>query len=307
MCVTRKVGNMVMRLSTIGYYFRETFSSLVRNSWLSLASMGTVTISLLILGSSLLLILNANQLAGSVESTVEISVFLKDNISDNRVNEMEKEIKSLHGVADAQFISKEQALEEMKKNLKDKADILDGLDKKNNPLPDGFRVKTQTVSQVADVSILLGKIPGIDQVRYGQGVVEKLLAVTKWVRLSGLITMGLLSGASVFLIATTIRLSVYARRKEIGIMKVLGATNWFVRFPFIMEGIILGLLGASLALTALHFVYYALVKQMQITLPFIQLVTDKEQILPYMGSLLGLGLAIGAVGSMISMRKFLKV
>jgi len=307
LCVTRKVGNMVMRLSTIGYYFRETFSSLVRNSWLSLASMGTVTISLLILGSSLLLILNANQLAGSVESTVEISVFLKDNISNDRVNEMEKEIKSLHGVADAQFISKEQALEEMKKNLKDKADILDGLDKKNNPLPDGFRVKTQTVSQVADVSILLGKIPGIDQVRYGQGVVEKLLAVTKWVRLSGLITMGLLSGASVFLIATTIRLSVYARRKEIGIMKVLGATNWFVRFPFIMEGIILGLLGAGLALTALHFVYYALVKQMQITLPFIQLVTDREQILPYMGSLLGLGLAIGAVGSMISMRKFLKI
>ena len=298
---------MIMRLSTIGYYFRETFSSLVRNSWLSLASMGTVTISLLILGSSLLLILNANQLAGSVESTLEISVFLKDNVSYNRVNEMEKEIKSLHGVADAQFISKEQALEEMKKNLKDKADILDGLDKKNNPLPDGFRVKTQTASQVAEVSKLLEKISGIDQVRYGQGVVEKLLAVTKWVRLAGLITMGLLSVASVFLIATTIRLSVYARRKEIGIMKVLGATNWFVRFPFIMEGIILGLLGAGLALTALHFVYYELVKQMQITLPFIRLVTDRELILPYMGSLLGLGLAIGAVGSMISMRKFLKV
>ena len=298
---------MIMRLNTIGYYFRETFSSLVRNSWLSLASIGTVTISLLILGSSLLLILNANHMAVSVESTVEISVFLKNNVSDKRVSEMEKEIKSLSGVADTSFISKEQALEEMKKNLKDKADILDGLEKKNNPLPDSFRVKTQTASQVADVSKLLEKVADIDQVRYGQGVVEKLLAVTKWVRLAGLITMGLLSGASVFLIATTIRLSVYARRREIGIMKVLGATNWFVRFPFIMEGIILGLLGAGLALTVLHFVYYELVKQMQITLPFIRLVTDSQQILPYMGSLLGLGLAIGAVGSMISMRKFLKV
>ena len=298
---------MVMRLNAISYYFRETFSSLVRNSWLSLASMGTVTISLLILGSSLLLILNANQMAGSVESTLEISVFLKDNVAYNRVNEMEKEIKKLPGVADVQFISKGQALEDMKKNLKDKADILDGLEEKNNPLPDGFRVKTQTASEVAEVSKLLEKISGIDEVRYGQGVVEKLLAVTKWVRLSGLITMVLLSGASVFLIATTIRLSVYARRKEIGIMKVLGATNWFVRFPFIMEGIILGLLGAGLALTALHFVYYELIKQMQITLPFIQLVTDRQQILPYMASLLGLGLAIGAVGSMLSMRKFLKV
>ena len=298
---------MIMRISTLGYYFRETFSSLVRNSWLSLASMGTVTISLLILGSSLLLILNANQLAGSVESTVEISVFLKNSVSYTRVNEIEKEIESLPSVTNAQFISKEQALEDMKKNLKDKADILDGLEDKNNPLPDGFKVKTRYASQVAGVSIALEKIPGVDQVRYGQGVVEKLLAVTKWVRFAGLITMGLLSGASIFLIATTIRLSVYARRKEIGIMKVLGATNWFVRFPFVMEGIVLGLLGAGLALTALHFVYYELVKQMQITLPFIRLVTDKQQILPYMGSLLGLGLVIGAIGSMISMRKFLKV
>jgi cell division transport system permease protein len=296
-----------MRFSTIGYYFRETFSSLVRNSWLSLASMGTVTISLLILGSSLLLILNANQLAGSVESTVEISVFLKDNVSSDQIKNLEKGIGDLQGVSGVQYVSKDQALEDMKKNLKDKADILDGLDKKNNPLPDGFRIKTENAGQVAEISKQLEKMPGIDDVRYGQGFVEKLLAVTKWVRLAGLVTMVLLSGASVFLIATTIRLSVFARRKEIGIMKVIGATNWFVRFPFIMEGIILGLLGAGLALTVLHFVYYELVKQMQLTLPFVNLVTDKQQLLPYLASLLGFGLVIGSVGSMISMRKFLKV
>ncbi|ACV64658.1 protein of unknown function DUF214 [Desulfofarcimen acetoxidans DSM 771] len=296
-----------MRFSTIGYYFRETFSSLVRNSWLSLASMGTVTISLLILGSSLLLILNANQLAGSVESTVEISVFLKDNVSSDQIKNLEKGIGDLQGVSGVQYVSKDQALEDMKKNLKDKADILDGLDKKNNPLPDGFRIKTENAGQVAEISKQLEKMPGIDDVRYGQGFVEKLLAITKWVRLAGLVTMVLLSGASVFLIATTIRLSVFARRKEIGIMKVIGATNWFVRFPFIMEGIILGLLGAGLALTVLHFVYYELVKQMQLTLPFVNLVTDKQQLLPYLASLLGFGLVIGSVGSMISMRKFLKV
>ncbi|MDD4335640.1 MAG: FtsX-like permease family protein, partial [Desulfotomaculaceae bacterium] len=145
-----------------------------------------------------------------------------------------------------------------------------------------------------------------DKVRYGQGIVEKMMDLSKWVRTAGLITMTLLGVAAVFLIATTIRLSVYARRKEIGIMKTLGATNWFVRFPFVLEGMMLGLAGSLIAVAVVYFGYISLIGNIQLSLPFVQLVTDRALIKPLMELLLLTGLVIGAVGSLISMRRFLK-
>lgn len=217
-----------MRLSTIKYYFREAFQSVLRNSWLSVASIGVVAVSLLILGGSLLLVLNANNIAANLESSVEISVFLKDETSSEEIEELENKIKDQPEVAEVKFVSKAEALEEMKENFGDNEDILAGLEEKN-PLPDTFRIKTVVVEQVEPLARQLESFDQVDQVRYGQGVVEKLLALSKWVRTAGMVTMFLLGIAAVFLIATTIRLSVFARRKEIGIMKMLGATNWFVR------------------------------------------------------------------------------
>ncbi|TEB17693.1 Cell division protein FtsX [Pelotomaculum sp. FP] len=293
-----------MRLSTIKYYFREAFQSVLRNSWLSLASIGVVAVSLLILGSSLLLVLNANNIAANLESSVEISVFLKDETSSDQIKELENRIKGQPEVAEVHFVSKAQALEEMKKNLGDNQDVLAGLEEKN-PLPDALRIKTISVEQVEPLARQLESFEQVDQVRYGQGVVEKLLALSKWVRTAGLVTMLLLGIAAVFLIATTIRLSVFARRKEIGIMKMLGATNWFVRFPFLLEGMFLGLTGSLLAVIAVYFGYLSLIDRIEISLPFFQLVSDRSVLVPLVEALLGLGLGIGVAGSMISLRKFL--
>lgn len=295
-----------MRLNTIKYYFREAFHSILRNSWLSVASVGVVAVSLLILGGSLLLVLNANNIAATMESSVEISVFLKDKTTPAQIKDIESKIKSMPGVVKVEFVSKDRALEEMKKNFGDKKDILAGLEEKN-PLPDAFRVKTGTVEQVAPLAQQLESLEQVDQVRYGQGVVEKLLALSRWVRAAGLATMVLLGIAAVFLIATTIRLSVFARRREIGIMKFLGATNWFVRFPFLLEGMFLGVAGSLLAAAGVYFGYFSLIGNIQLSMPFIQLVTDRNLIMPLMEGLLLLGLAIGALGSMISVRRFLKV
>ena len=296
----------VVRLKTINYYFREAFQSILRNSWLSAASIGVVAVSLLILGSSLLLVLNANNIAANLESSVEISVFLMDKTTPDQVRNLENRIKSMPEVVQVQFVSKQRALEEMKKNFGDRRDILAGLEEKN-PLPDAFRVKTQTVEQVEPLARQLAALPQVDQVRYGQGVVEKLLALSRWMRAAGLITMFLLGLAAVFLIATTIRLSVFARRKEIGIMKFLGATNWFVRFPFLLEGMALGLAGALAASAVVYFGYISLINSIQVSLPFLQLVTDLNLVLPIIESLLILGLVIGALGSLISIRRFLSV
>lgn len=295
-----------MSLNVIDYYLREAYQSILRNSWLALASIGVVAVSLLIFGGTLLMVLNANNLARGLESGVEISLFLKDNTPPGEVSELEKSIRNLPEVASVEFIPKEQALDDMKKNLGDNKDILSGLEEKN-PLPDAFRIKARDVEQVPALAGQFMELRQADQVRYGQGVVEKILAFSRWLRIAGMITMVLLGAAAVFLIATTIRLSVFSRRREIEIMKFLGATNWFVRLPFLLEGMALGLFGSLLAVAVIYVGYISLVGNIQFSLPFMQLVTDRREILPVLEGLTLLGIAIGASGSMISVRKFLKV
>jgi len=146
-----------------------------------------------------------------------------------------------------------------------------------------------------------------DKVRWGQEVVEKLMTLSSWIRVAGMVMMGMLGAAAVFLIATTIRLSVFARRKEIGIMKFLGATNWFVRMPFLLEGMFLGLVGSVFAVLVIYFGYGTLVSSVGDAIPFMKMVSDPVIIMYLMEGMLLLGLLIGLIGSMISIRKFLQV
>lgn len=288
------------------YYFREAGTSLLRNSWLSVASVGTIIISLLILGSSLLLVLNVGYVASTVESSLEITVFLANGLEEEQVERMEEEIKFVPGVETVQFVSRDQALEELRNSFGERADILSGLDE-DNPLPDAYRVKTREAAMVPAAAQQLGEISGVEQVRYGQGVVEKLLALTHWVRVWGSITMGVLGFAAIFLIATTIRMSVFARRREIGIMKMLGATNFFVRMPFMLEGMLLGLSGGLVAALIINFGYLSLLSKVIVTLPFIQLISDPVILYQVLGGMLGLGFIIGSLGSAISLHRFLRV
>ncbi|MCL5289669.1 MAG: permease-like cell division protein FtsX [Bacillota bacterium] len=295
-----------MNFNTIKYFFREAFHSLIRNSWLSISSVGIVTVSLIILGASLLLVVNAEKLAQSVESSVEITAFLEESVGTVDRDELAEKIKSNPEVDTVEFVSKEQALREMKESFGERADILESLEE-SNPLPDAFRVKTKQAAAVPATAQKIEEMTGIEQVRYGQGVVEKLLNVTRWVRYASLATLTMLTLAAVFIIATTIRMSVFARRREIGIMKILGATNWFVRFPFVLEGIVLGLTGGLIAVLVVDLAYLSLMDKLKISLPFIQLVSEPRTILYILGSMLGLGVLIGALGSWFSLRKFLKV
>lgn len=295
-----------MNVNTLKYYFRESARSVWRNSWLSVASVGTIIISLLILGSSLLLVLNVRHIVATVESSLEITVFLEDGLERDELERMEEEIKFVPGVARVEFVDRDQALEDLKKSFGDKADLLSGLEK-DNPLPDSFRVKTRKAEMVPGAARQLEQLEGVEQVRYGQGVVERLLSLTHWVRLWGSLTLVVLGVAAVFLIATTIRMSVFARRREIGIMKMLGATNFFVRMPFMLEGMMLGLAGGLVAVLIIYFGYFSLLGKMAVTLPFIQLVDDPQTIYRVLGGLLGLGFGIGALGSAISLHRFLRV
>jgi len=295
-----------LSLNNISYYWVEAFKSLYRNSWLSLAAVGTIIISLFILGSSVLLVLNVNHLADRVESGVEISVFVQESVSGEELVDLGEQIKFLGGVESVNFISRERALEEMKESFGERQDALAGLEEENT-LPDSYRVKALSTDLVPSVAKKIEDLHGVEGVRYGHGVVEKLLVLSQWVRTMGLAIVVLLGVAAVFLIATTIRLSVYARRQEIGIMRILGATNWFIRMPFMLEGMLLGLLGGLVTSGVIYLGYSTLVLRVNETLSFIQLI-NQPQIINY--TLLGitaLGLLLGILGSAISVRKFLKI
>ncbi len=279
--------------------------SIARNSWISLASIGTVSVSLMIVGIFTLVLLNANQFTQGLESGLEIRAILKNEQSRTDLNRINYSIESIPGVSLVEFISKAQALEEMKESLENRKEILEGL-QSENPLPDAFKVKAESPELIVPIAKDIEAIEGVEQVIYGQSFVEKLVAATRWIRYAGAGILGILCLAAVFLISTTIKMSVFARRKEIEIMVLLGSTKWFVRFPYLLEGMILGFLGSLIAGLVVGVGYLSLVSHLDQALPFVSLITDRTVVLKILGGIVGVGLLIGATGSTMSIRKFLK-
>ncbi len=293
-----------MALNALRYCLVQTFVSLRRNFWLGMASAAMITVSLLILGGFSLVALNASQFLSQVESEIEINAYLKENA---RVNNLAREIRAMPGVDRVTYVPKEQALEEMRESLGERRNVLDGLEE-DNPLPNSFRVQTESAEVVPALAREIERLPGVDKVRYGQGYVERLIEVTRWVNVAALIAAGLLALAAVFLIMTTIRLSVMARRDEVEIMKYMGAGNWFIRFPFLLEGMLVGFLGSLWAVLILGGGYWYLLMQLErLSFYLLQPVSDQNTLLALGGGLLALGVFIGGLASSISIRKYLKV
>lgn len=295
-----------MKLRTLGYLFNESLKALKRNGWMSLASVLTVAISLFLCGVFWLLVLNVNYMAGSLESSLEIKAFLYVDTPQEKVEEIQERLAGLSGVSEVILVSRDQALESLRGQFGEDHDLLTALDGEN-PLPDSFTIKTKIPDDVIPVAESLKTMDGIEKVRYGQGVVEKLFAVINWVRVLGFGIMILLAVAAVVLIAITIRLTVYARHREINIMKYVGATDWFIRWPFLLEGIFLGLLGSLVAVGFIFWSYSSLLKNIDISLAFIQLIRDPVLLWKINFSLMAGGTLLGALGSITSIRRFLKV
>lgn len=295
-----------MKLRTFSNLIGQSLKSIWRNGWMSLASIGTVAITLFLFGLFFLLILNTNYIAQTVESDVEIAAFLDVELERDQVNRVGQRIQALNGVTEVTLVTKEEALEDLQQQWGRDHDLVGALDGKN-PLPDYFRIKTEEPSQVPLIATAIGRMSQVDDVRYGQEIIDQLFSVTKWVRMIGVVIMALLSLAAVFLIATTIRLTVFARKREVGIMKLVGATNWYIRWPFIFEGTFLGLIGSGLAIGILAVAYLGAIDQIQASVPFIPLITDSDNLIHLFVGMLTAGMGLGAIGSIVSLRKFLKI
>lgn len=295
-----------MKLRTGEYFIQEVFLSLKRNNWMSAASIGTVAVSLFVLGVFLILVLNMNRLASSLESQVQISVYLADDLKKADRDDLAFDIKNMQGIESIKFVSRDEAKERLAQRLGDQKYLLDALGEQN-PLPDAFELTVKQPDMVETTAKAIEKMPGVEAAKYGQDVVENLFAITRLMRIFGVALMLLLAGATLFIISNTIRLTVFARRKEIAIMKYVGATDWFIRWPFLLEGIVLGFVGGIIAALVLRSFYAAMAAKIYDTLAFFPLMPQY----PFMNyvaiAIIFSGMAIGAIGSTISLKRFLKV
>jgi cell division transport system permease protein len=305
-----------MTFNTFLRHVREGFKNIFRNGWMSVASVTSIIVSLLILGVFIMLVLNVNSLADQADSQVEVNVFLELNVEQSMRETLQKEIADMPEISKTTFVTKAQGLEELRKDLGDSGkELLEGFDKDSNPLPDKIVVEViepTTVPFVADKIEKLNTLhpeKPILKVRYGKGTVETLFTITRLIRNVGFIFVAGLGLMSMFLISNTIRVTILARRREIGIMKLVGATNFFIRWPFFIEGALIGLMGSIITVGILFTGYQRLLTAVQgdIALNMLKLMPLQGIWMQLSALLIILGMLVGIIGSTLSMRKFLKV
>lgn len=295
-----------MSQSSRGYFMKETFNSIKRNQLMSIASVSTVALSLLVLGMFLLMVLNANNLARYLENQVQVTVYMQEGVSNANLQAAHKTLEEMPGVVKVTDVTKAQALERFKQRLGDQQRLLDAIGE-DNPFPYSYDVQVDKPERIAELVPDIEKIEGVETAKFGREVVEHLFQLTKILRIGGLFLVVLLAVATLFIISNTIRITVFARRREVSIMKYVGATNWFIRWPFLLEGMFMGFAGAVIASACLVQIYLMLQSRIYATLAFFPLLPSW----PFLGYLsvflIGVGTFIGAAGSSISLRKFLDV
>lgn len=295
-----------MSFSTKEYFIKETYKSIRRNGFMSFASISTVAVSLLVLGMFLMIFLNTNNLAQYLESQVQVSVYMQDSATDKELAAVKEKLTKMPGVVKVTQVSKQQALERFKKRLGDQEQLLNSLGK-DNPFPNSFEVQVDSPERIKVLTPQLGQLPKVETAKFGQEVVEHLFQLTKILRFGGILLVVFLAMATLFIISNTIRLTVFARRKEVIIMKYVGATDWFIRWPFLLEGMTLGFFGAVVAFILINSIYSGLLERIHATLAFLPLLPTSPLLLYVDLFLLVTGTGIGALGSYISLRKFLRV
>lgn len=295
-----------MKIRTCGYFISEGIKSIYRNRMMSIASISTVMASMLILGIFYITMANVNYVVKNVESGVEIKVFLKSNVTNDQMSQIESEAKSSEGVASISFESKQQALENFKKQLGNNQDLVAGIDP-NKVMPESYVIKFKGAKYVDSVVQKLKGMQGIDEIKDGREYIDKLVKITNFIKTLGIALMIILLIVAIFLISNTIKLTVIARRREIGIMKYIGATNWFIRWPFVVEGVFLGLLGALVSGCVVGYGYTLAADAVAKNLVIINLMNPADIIPTMLFMFIVVGVGLGFAGSAVSMRKFLNV
>lgn len=294
-------------IRNVKYFFSQGFKGIVSNSLMSLASIGTVIASLVIFGFFLILGMNLNTVGDQIRDQCEITVFVPIDMEHDDVRNVGKELTNLEYVKEARLYSKQERFQDHKESShRDQAEMIETLEH-DNPLRDAYILSLTDVSKAEQVAAAAGKVEGVEEVSNRQDIINQVLSMTNTVRYVSVWLLAILAFISVFIISNTIKLGMFARRKEINIMKFVGATNWFIRWPFIIEGMLIGAVGAALAIAVVLVGYNSIFPGLQNFMGDIEMIKMEDVTTLVSLAFLGMGMLIGMIGSVMSIRKYLHV
>ncbi|HPD00430.1 MAG TPA: permease-like cell division protein FtsX [Acetivibrio sp.] len=294
-----------MKLRTAKYVVKEGFVNTYRNVLMSLASMGVVTASLVILGFFWIITANINHNTKFLKDQPEMQVFCNPEMDGHQVGMLEWTIGRDKRIKEYKVVDKKQAFEEAKELLGDDKDVLEGLDE--SIMPVSFIIKLNNSSDYEEVVDKYNNYPGVDSVRYSQKAIDFINKILRGLQIGSSLLITILVIIAVFIISNTIKLTVFARRKEISIMKYIGATDWFIRLPFIVEGVIIGLIGAVASFIVLFIIYNIGGGWVENDFLMVKLVGMNDVGFQLILLTCVLGALVGASGSVLSIRKYLRV
>lgn len=296
-----------MKINGFRYFMREASKNVFSNGWMSLASIFTVLASLLVFGFFMVLSLNLNYIAAQLEGDYEVILIVDETYNQQQTEALGDSIRAVANVKEAELDTKSARLEEWRDNLGEDAAVLDGYET-DNPLRDWYKVTFEDLSQSDATVQELESLDGVAKIRRNKDTIDKLVSMTNYMGHISIWVMAALTLISIFIISNTIKLTVFARRKEINIMKFVGATDWFIRWPFIIEGIFIGLIGAVFSFAIVSYGYHGIIGLLSsLDISFVRFKPYRELILLLSGTFLGMGVILGGLGSLISVRKYLKV
>ena len=296
-------------MDRLRYIVEDALTNIRRSGWGGVASIGTIAVSFVIVGIFLIITGNLGALVADWKDQFQVTVFLEDGITGEQLSLVKKRVQSERAVKGMIYTSKAEALQQFKRELQGKESLLEGLGE--NPIPASLQIRVHEASQTPEalkqLTASLGRLEGVEDVMYGEEWVDRLSSVIRLLRLLGL-GVGLALGlASLLIVSNTIRLAVYARTEEIEVMRLVGATRLHIRAPFLLEGMIQGILGAGLALALLFGAYRATLWQIQVTPGQIFGVGVGSFLEPHWAVLMvAAGAGVGAFGSLISVGRFLR-
>ena len=293
----------------LGRSISSAFKSVVRNFSLSVASISCIIITLIIVSFAILLCVNVNNFTKSIESDLTIVVFAKEGTLKENVDTLKKEIDSIPNVVDIEYKSKEDLKNEMKRENETYKNIIDKWGDEVNPLPDSFIITVEKIEDIKETASTIQNLEHVDAVRYGEGVVENLVDVFGIIRNITIVAVIALIFVTAFLISNTIKITIYSRKNEIDIMRLVGTSNTVIRLPFLFEGLFLGVIGSIIPVLCTIYGYVLLYDKMGGVLftDIMPLISPYNFVFKVSGVLIIIGALVGMYGSYKSVRKYLKI
>lgn len=302
-----------MRISTIFYTMKQGCKNIIRNRMFSLASIGTMSACIFLFGIFFSVVWNFGHVVDKVQSGVAVTVFFDEDLSEEEIKQIGNEIEKRNEVASVKYTSAEEAWDSFKVDYFGENVDLAAVYNNDNPLAgaENYEVFLKDVSGQESLVTYLNSIDGVRQVNYSKAVADTLLNFNKLIAIVCIAVIIVLTGVSVFLISNTVTIGIAVRKEEIAIMKLIGATDFFVKAPFLLEGILIGLIGAALPLAVLHYAYNAVTRyllgEFAIIKNFLDIVPAEDIFAILVPVALIMGVGIGLTGSLITTRKHLRV